>query len=221
MITWNNLDTLESFKELSNVKKVNLVEAMTGENGAERVKNYSVPMAAGLAYNYAAKQVDDEVLEGLKKLAKEAQLTEKYAALYNGEMINTGEKRLVLHQLTRGQLGGKVEADGVDKREFYVTQQKRIAEFANQVHAGEEAAVLDGRPPAEAVRDVSAALLGSRQHDFARRTGVIVEHRIGTHEAVPQIPVDAFGGGRQTSISGRKVPQKQGGNEQRRKLEHE
>ena len=51
MITWNNLDTLESFKELSNVKKVNLVEAMTGENGAERVKNYSVPMAAGLAYN--------------------------------------------------------------------------------------------------------------------------------------------------------------------------
>ena len=137
MITWNNLDTLESFKELSNVKKVNLVEAMTGENGAERVKNYSVPMAAGLAYNYAAKQVDDEVLEGLKKLAKEAQLTEKYAALYNGEMINTGEKRLVLHQLTRGQLGDTVTADGVDKRAFYVEQQEKIADFANKVHAGE------------------------------------------------------------------------------------
>ena len=92
MITWNNLDTLESYKELSNVKKVNLAEVMTGENGAERVKNYSVPMAAGMAYNYAAKQVDDDVLEALKKLAKEAQLTEKYAALYNGEVINTGEK---------------------------------------------------------------------------------------------------------------------------------
>ena len=137
MITWNNLDTLESFKELSNVKKVNLVEAMTGENGAERVKKYSVPMAAGLAYNYAAKQVDDDVLEGLKKLAKEAQLTEKYAALYNGEMINTGEKRLVLHQLTRGQLGDTVTADGVDKRAFYVEQQQKIADFANKVHAGE------------------------------------------------------------------------------------
>ena len=73
----------------------------------------------------------------LDKLAKEAQLVEKYESLYNGAVINTGEKRLVLHQLTRGQLGGKVEADGVDKREFYVTQQKRIAEFANQVHAGE------------------------------------------------------------------------------------
>ena len=74
MITWNNLDTLESFKELSNVKKVNLVEAMTGENGAERVKNYSVPMAAGLAYNYAAKQVDGDVLEGLKNWQKKHSL---------------------------------------------------------------------------------------------------------------------------------------------------
>ena len=137
MITWNNLDTLESYKELSNVKKVNLAEVMTGENGAERVKNYSVPMAAGMAYNYAAKQVDDEVLEGLKKLAKEAQLTEKYAALYNGEVINTGEKRLVLHQLTRGQLGDTVTADGVDKRAFYVEQQQKIADFANKVHAGQ------------------------------------------------------------------------------------
>ena len=137
MITWNNLDTLEAYKELSNVKKVNLAEVMTGENGAERVKNYSVPMAAGLAYNYAAKQVDDDVLEALKKLAKEAQLTEKYAALYNGEVINTGEKRLVLHQLTRGQLGDTVTADGVDKRAFYVEQQQKIADFANKVHAGQ------------------------------------------------------------------------------------
>ena len=120
MINWNNLDTLTSFKELSEVERVNLAEVMSGENGAERVKDYSVPMTEDLTYNYAAKAVDDKVLAALAKLAKEAQLTEKYAALYNGEVINTGEKRLVLHQLTRGQLGDKVEADGVDKREFYV-----------------------------------------------------------------------------------------------------
>ena len=104
MITWNNLDTLASFKELAGVKKVDLAEVMAGENGAERVKNYSVPMTEGLSYNFAAKKVDDEVLEGLKKLAEEAQLTEKFEALYNGEVINTGEKRLVLHHITRGQL---------------------------------------------------------------------------------------------------------------------
>lgn len=43
----------------------------------------------------------------------------------------------MLHQLTRGQLGNTVTADGVDKRAFYVEQQNRIAEFANKVHAGE------------------------------------------------------------------------------------
>ena len=137
MINWKNFDSLVSYKEIADVERVNLAEAMTGANGAERVKKYSVPMAAGMAYNYAAKQVDENVLSALEKLAEEAQLTEKYKALYNGEVINTGEKRLVLHQLTRGQLGDAVVADGVDKRAFYVEQQDKIAEFANKVHAGE------------------------------------------------------------------------------------
>ena len=82
MITWNNLDTLASFKELEKVERVNLVEAMTGESGAERVKNYSVPMAEGLTYNYAAKQVDDKVLAALAKLADEAQLAEKFEPIF-------------------------------------------------------------------------------------------------------------------------------------------
>ena len=137
MVAWKNLDTLAAYEELSKVEKVNLAEVMAGENGAERVKKYSVPMAEGLAFNYGAKAVDDNVLAALAKLAEEAQLTEKFAALYNGEMINTGEKRLVLHQLTRGQLGDAVVADGVDKRAFYVEQQNKVEAFASKVHAGE------------------------------------------------------------------------------------
>ena len=137
MVTWNNLDKLASFEELKKVERVNLAEVMSGENGAERVKSYSVPMAEGLAYNYAAKQVNEDVLAALVKLAEEAQLSEKFEELYNGAVINTGENRLVLHQLTRGQLVNTVTADGVDKRAFYVEQQNRIAEFANKVHAGE------------------------------------------------------------------------------------
>ncbi len=137
MITWKNLDTASAYQELLNVAPVDLKEAMTGEGGAERVKKYSVPMAAGLAFNYAAKQVDDKALEAFTKLAAEMQLAEKFEALYNGEVINTGEKRMVLHHLTRGQLGEAVVADGVDKRGFYVEQQKKIAELANKVHSGE------------------------------------------------------------------------------------
>ena len=138
MISWKNFDELDSYKTLEGLKdEVTLKEVMAGESGAERVKSYSVPMACGLNYNYAAKEVDEKVLSALETLAKEAELKEKFEALYNGEVVNTGEKRMVLHHMTRGQLGNPVTADGGDKRAFYEEQQKRIAEFAGKVHSGE------------------------------------------------------------------------------------
>ncbi len=138
MANWKNLDTLASFEKLAATKKrVNIVEAMAGEEGAKRVARYSVPMAGGMAYNFAAKEIDDTVLEALADLAKEAELLEKFEELYNGAVINTGENRLVLHHLARKQLGKDVVCDGVNKRDFYVAQQKKAAEFANKVHAGQ------------------------------------------------------------------------------------
>ena len=138
MATWKNLDTLASYSKLAELKgHVNIADAMAGEKGAERVKKYSTPMAAGLTYNYAAKQVDETVLDALAKLADEAELIDKFQELYNGAVINTGEKRMVLHHLARTQLGEDVVVDGVNKREFYVAQQKKAADFANKVHAGE------------------------------------------------------------------------------------
>ena len=137
MAEWKNLDTLEAYKALkASGHRVDLGKALGGEAGGERVKKYSVPMACGLAYNFAAKQVDDEVLGMLADLAKESDLAGKFEELYNGAVINTGEKRLVLHHLTRGQLGDDVIADGTDKREFYKGEQDKIAEFAEKVHAG-------------------------------------------------------------------------------------
>ena len=137
MVAWKNMDTLASYQELVKAEKVNLVSAMSGEAGAQRVKSYTVPMGAEMDFNYGARPVDDHILALLADFAKEAQLTEKFAELYNGEVINTGEKRRVLHHMCRGQLGNAVVADGVNKREFYVGEQKKIAELANKVHAGE------------------------------------------------------------------------------------
>ena len=137
MITWNNMDTLASYQELQNTKPVNLASAMTGDNGAERVKKYTAPMGAGMDFNYGARPVDDAILASLANFAKEQQMTEKFAALYNGAVINTGENRLVLHHMCRGQLGDAVVADGVDKRAFYIGEQEKIAAFANKVHSGE------------------------------------------------------------------------------------
>jgi len=78
MVNWKNLDTIDSYQELSKAAHVNLAEVMAGSNGAERVKKYSAPMGEGLVYNYAAKQVDDNVLAALAKLAEETQLAEKF-----------------------------------------------------------------------------------------------------------------------------------------------
>ena len=137
MISWENLDTLSSYKKLQSLKNaVSLKSVLSGDAGASRVREYSVPMAAGLSFNYASRQVNEQVLQVLSELASEAQLSQKFEALYNGDVINTGEKRMVLHHLLRGQLGGKVEAEGCDKREFYLNEQKRIADFAGQVHSG-------------------------------------------------------------------------------------
>lgn len=136
MVSWKNLDTLDAFNALKDCKEVDLAEVMSGENGTWRVKNYTMPMAAGLSFNYAAKKVSDDLLKAFDALAKEAQLLDKFKALYEGEVINTGEKRLVLHQLTRGQLGADVVVNGENKRDFYTGEQKKIADFANKVHSG-------------------------------------------------------------------------------------
>ena len=136
MVKWNNLDELKSFQQLRNTEAPDLTKALAGEEGAKRVARYQVPMAAGLNYYYAAKQVNEEILAGLKELAAEAELADKFRELYEGAVINTGEKRRVLHHLTRGQLGQDVEADGRNKRSFYLEQQEKIRDFAHKVHDG-------------------------------------------------------------------------------------
>ena len=137
MISWSNADTLSSWKKLQSLKgMVSVADELSAPSAADRIAKYSVPMGGGLCYNYAAKQVNEQILKTLAELAEEQQLIEKYQELLDGAVINTGEKRMVLHQLTRGQLGKDVMADGVNKREFYVNEVKRIADFADQVHSG-------------------------------------------------------------------------------------
>ena len=81
MVTWKNMDTLASYQELQNSQRIDLAAVISGSDGAQRVKNYSIPMGEGLDFNYGTRPVDDSILEVLAKLAEEAQLIEKYAAL--------------------------------------------------------------------------------------------------------------------------------------------
>ena len=137
MVTWVNADKLASWKKLLSLKgMVSVAEELSCAQAADRIAKYSIPMGGNLTYNYAAKQVNEQILKTFAELAEEQQLVDKYQELLNGEIVNTGEKRMVLHQLTRGQLGKDVMADGVNKREFYLNEVKRISDFANDVHSG-------------------------------------------------------------------------------------
>ena len=138
---WKNLDKCTSFTQLQKVHKeqaenLKLADIFNTENSVKRVKNYSVKMGGNLKYNYAAKPVNDEILKALQSLADEQKLIEKYELLLNGDFINTGENRMVLHQLTRGQLKNDVVYKGVNMRSFYLNELKKIKEFSEAVHSG-------------------------------------------------------------------------------------
>lgn len=99
MITWNNLDTLESFKELSKVGRVDIKEAMSGDNGAKRVKEYNIPMAEGFTYNFAAKQVDADVLEALAKPSTNDTAVPISNIMYLYFVIISSSNIIFLHQI--------------------------------------------------------------------------------------------------------------------------
>ncbi len=132
-VSYNNLDRAAAFGELSSAAKVNLKDNLT----AKRIKEANIAVGGGLTYNYAAKAVDESIVAILQKLADEQELIGKYGELLNGDVINVGEGRKVMHQLTRGQQGSDVLFDGKNLRDFYKGEQKKIYDFAAKVHAGE------------------------------------------------------------------------------------
>jgi glucose-6-phosphate isomerase len=103
---------------------------------AGRVRDCVIPMAGGLSYSWAAKSIDKEVLALLQAAADEQELIGKYQALLDGEIINTGENRKVLHQLLRGQLGKDVISEGKNLGAFYREELDRFSAFAGDVRAG-------------------------------------------------------------------------------------
>ena len=130
---YKNLDKALAFQDLMKIQRASLKNNLT----PRRIREYSATAGAGVTYNYAAMPVNSEIIAKLQELCDEMELVEKYVALLSGEMMNPGEKRLVLHQLTRGNCtGSTVIADGEDKGEFYAGQLEKIRDFSDKVRSG-------------------------------------------------------------------------------------
>ena len=129
-----NLDKSKAYAKLLKAEKKNVKELLS----KERIKEANVALGGNLTYNYASMPVSEETISLLKELSDEMGLIEKYKAILSGEVMNTGEKRLVLHHLTRGNvLNERVEADGEDKEAFYKGELEKIKDFSEKVQTGE------------------------------------------------------------------------------------
>ena len=127
-----NLTEASAFKALVEAAKPTVKEILS----KKRIQECVVPSAQGLAYSYAAMPISSEILTHLQSLSDELQLTEKYQVLLDGAVMNTGENRLVLHHLTRGQIGKNVVVDGEDKRSFYLGELSKARTFSEEVRSG-------------------------------------------------------------------------------------
>ncbi len=132
MIEYKRLDETKAFPKLAALPVPKLGELLT----AERIAACDIPSGGGLTYNWAATPVDAAVLACLGELAEEQGLLEKYKLLAEGEVMNTGEGRMVLHHLARGRLGKAVLRDDRDLRAFYEGEREKAAGFARDVHSG-------------------------------------------------------------------------------------
>jgi len=131
---YNNLENTVVYKKLAE-QAVTAFDFRVKLNG-KRVRDCIVPMAAGLNFSWAAKSVDEDQIKLLQELSDEQELITKYKALLNGEMMNTGEKRKVLHHLLRGEQLQPVLENGKNIGEFYRKELERFCAFASDVHEG-------------------------------------------------------------------------------------
>jgi glucose-6-phosphate isomerase len=132
MTEYKRLDETKAFPKLAALPSPRVGDLLD----AARIAACDIPAGGGLTYNWAASPVDADILAALGELAEEQGLVEKYRLLAEGEIMNTGEKRMVLHHLARGRLGKAVLREEQDLRAFYEGEREKAADFARAVHSG-------------------------------------------------------------------------------------
>jgi len=133
---YTNLDKTAAYQKLKDYASAWKGFDFRASLDAERVRRCRTKMAGDLDYSWAAKAVDAVSLDLFQAFADEQGLVAKYKALLDGEVINTGERRKVLHQLLRGEQGRPVIENGRNIGEFYRGELGRFCEFADAVHQG-------------------------------------------------------------------------------------
>ena len=92
--------------------------------------------AVGIYLDYSKNRVTDETMALLAALADECGLRECTAAMFRGDVVNTTEKRSVLHVALRAPAGARLVVDGVDVVAELHAVLDRMGAFANALRSG-------------------------------------------------------------------------------------
>ena len=92
--------------------------------------------AAGLYLDYSKNRISDETVQLLAALATERGVRQRTAAMFRGDVINTTEKRSVLHVALRMPAGAKLIVDGTDVVAEVQAVLERMASLADAVRSG-------------------------------------------------------------------------------------
>ncbi|HSB25745.1 MAG TPA: glucose-6-phosphate isomerase [Burkholderiaceae bacterium] len=92
--------------------------------------------AAGLYLDYSKNRIDDETVALLAALARDCGLPERIAAMCRGDVINTTERRAVLHTALRAPASERLWVDGVDVVRQVHAVLERMAAFSEQIRSG-------------------------------------------------------------------------------------
>ena len=135
-MTFNDFNKTAAYSELGKIAPLFANFNFSEKLNEGRVEKCRCAMAGGLEYSWAAKAADDSVIGKLQALGDEQELIAKYKALLDGEIMNTGEKRRVLHHLSRGELGKPVIDNGKNIGDFYRAELARFSDFSDKVRSG-------------------------------------------------------------------------------------
>ncbi len=93
--------------------------------------------AAGLYLDYSKNRIDGQTLHLLAALAVDCGLDERIDAMFRGAVINTTEKRSVLHVALRAPATGTLIVDGIDVIAEVQAMLQRMTVFADAVRSGD------------------------------------------------------------------------------------
>jgi glucose-6-phosphate isomerase len=103
---------------------------------SERFNKFSITFG-DLLFDYSKNLITDDTLPLLLQLANQAQLHEKTEAMFSGSIINTTEKRAVLHTALRNRSNTPVYFRGEDVMPKINAVLAKMRVFTEQVRSGE------------------------------------------------------------------------------------